>query len=250
MIAMSLDFYVRSFKGEKVLPFNFDGYYGRVLRGTNPEDFLTLSDDKERILVFVLNESGLMNIVGNETIEILLKLGYKSEYINSLLEKNTKFKLIIFPKSSDEILATWDNVLDRVLFSYPNTHKLVHKYKEDLQLVPFYEIEKQAGFSFSEVELRGLNDSRYMTYSRLDLSNASLIDFRAFLYYNLHLKEYFTGNGYTINHSGQCCLDEFIIQNRQICSLKDYKIINLSIWLKKGEKEKVLYFYTRLSLFF
>ena len=226
---MSLDYYVRGFKGEKVPPFNFDGYYGRVLRGTKPEDFLTLSDHKERILVFVLNESGLMDIMGNKTYEILLKLGYKSEYIHSLLEKNTKFKLIIFPKCSKEILATWDNILDKVLFSYPNTHKLVHKYREDLQFVPFSEIQSQAGFSFREVDLNGLNDSRYITYSRLNLDKASLIDFRAFLYYNLHLKEYFTGNGYTINHSGQQCLDEFIIQNRQICSLRDYRIINLLI---------------------
>jgi len=83
----------------------------------------------------------------------------------------------------------------------------------------FEEIESYSKFSFLEIEENGKSDPRFMTYERLDKSDATFWEFRAFLYFTLHVREYYTGSGLTKSLNDNKPVKEFIMPNMNISDI-------------------------------
>lgn len=226
---MNIDHYVRLFNVGIKVNKRVDGLAGRVLRGIKDKDFETLSDDPDRKIIFYIKEDGLRNMFGKTVYEILYNLGYEPNYFANKIKQGNKFKLIIFSEPSDEIPATWDNLLDMIVFMYPKTRFLVYKYRDKLKITPFCILEELFDYSYLEVEKNGINDQRFMTYERLDFKKATFSEFRAFLYFTAHVREYYSGDGFTNLLNGDKVLKEYITPNVKLSELIDYRLIDLSL---------------------
>lgn len=229
---MNIDEYVTCFINKQEIT-DLNAYNARILRGKKDSDFQTLSDDKNRKLVFVMDDEGLQKIVGNSTYEMLIKTGYHPNYIEQLFAEKTIFKLIIFPKINPKMLATWDNVLDMVVMLYPDTINQVTDYIEQLKETRFEEIEKLSGHRFADIS---------KNYFKNAASLKGLAEFRFFLYHSIYLREYYQGDGFTKNYKGEKIFREYVIFNTQISYLSDYRIIDLEIW-KEPYALSIWFFY-------
>lgn len=68
-----------------------------------------------------------------------------------------------------------------------------------------------------------------MTYERFKKSKPTLINARSFLYFTLHLRELFSGDGYTYTSSGKRGLMEYFAPNKPINQLGECVIIDIEI---------------------
>ena len=213
------------------------GLCGRIIRGVKESDFLTLTDDPNRKLVMLMGADGLESILGKNGYESLVEIGYEKDYIRHKVEvENNKFKVIVFKEGRDAKLANWDNVIEIVSRVYPSIAKMLYMRKEELKNTSFAEIQSKAGFNFSEVDKMGSSDSRFMTLERLELSSGMLSDVRAFLYFSVHLRELFSGDGYTYTFEGKKGLMEYIVPNMLISDLDSSVVIDLEIQISKQKK--------------
>jgi hypothetical protein len=96
----------------------FSGFTGRVLRGRSDADFLTLTDNPLRRVVFLTDAAALGTLIGSDGWEILKQIGYDDAFIMDLLARQTRFKLVLFPEVAMRA-ATWDNLLDLAGEAYP-----------------------------------------------------------------------------------------------------------------------------------
>ena len=213
------------------------GLCGRIIRGVKDNDFLTLTDDPNRKLVMLMGPDGLESILGKNGYESLVAIGYESDYIRHKIEvENNKFKLVVFSSGKTANIATWDNVIDIVSSVYPSVAAKLYSQKDALKQISFSEIEKTAGFKFNEVDKNGTSDNRFMNLERFEQSNGNIIDVRAFLYFSVHLKELFSGDGFTYTFDGKKGLMEYIVPNMLISDLDDSKLISLDIQIPKQNK--------------
>jgi hypothetical protein len=192
------------------------GICGRIIRGIKPEDFETLTDDPDRKLVMLLGPDGLQSLLGKTGEEMLIEIGYEKDYIKRKVDEGNSFKLVIFPEGDEAGKAYWFEVLRFVSKAYPAIRKRIQKYLVQLRLSSFEKFEKEAGFIFSEVDKIGKEDDRFMTYDRYINSEDTLLNLRSFLYFTVHLRELFTGNGYTKTYDGKKGLSEYIAENKKI----------------------------------
>lgn len=206
---------------------------GRIIRGKVPSDFLTLTDDPTRLIVMTMGPDGLAQIDGKSGYESLEIIGYEPNYIVTKVNEGNLFKLVTFPEGKDALLATWDNVLVMVQRVYPEVAYMVENNLSELKKTTFDTIEARAGFDFSEVDKLGSSDYRYMTYDRFEKSGGDLIDTRAFLYFTLHLRELFSGDGYTYTSNGVRGLKEYFIQNMPIADISGAKVYDIDVELPK-----------------
>jgi len=101
---MKLDDYLallNSLSSEVQVPPNkikIKGIFGRILRGTKPTDFETLSDDPDRKIILVSAEDGLKRFIGKTGYQMLLAIGYEKDYIEYRLKNGYMFKLVVFSK--------------------------------------------------------------------------------------------------------------------------------------------------------
>jgi len=96
-----------------------DGFAGRVLRGTSDDAFASLSDDPCRQIVFLLDSEGLSGLIGLSGANILRHIGYGEDAIADLVERGTRFKLVLIPSAALK-LATWENLLALAAEVYPD----------------------------------------------------------------------------------------------------------------------------------
>lgn len=224
------------------------GLCGRIIRGTKSEDFLTLTDDLTRKLVMLMGPDGLEKITGLSGYDSLIEIGYEADYIvRKVVDEGNQFKLVVFPEGGEALLASWDNVVKVVSNVYPEAKNALLLYLDDFKRIygnysdqrdAFFEIVKSAGFDFSEVDKNGPSDHRYMTYDRFLKSDQSIVDTRAFLYFSVHLRELFSGDGYTHNVNGQRGLMEYIVPNKPLSELGDYEVIDLDIQVPQTQKQQ------------
>jgi len=201
---------------------------GRIIRGKKPEDFTTLTDDPDRKIVMLVDPDGLASLLGKNGYEMLIQIGYEPDYLKHKVKEGNQFKLVVFPEGGAAQLATWDNVFAMVEQVYPDL-KFPAQIKADFKALPFAEIEKQASFKFLDVEKAGKNDSRFMTYQRFVQSAQTLADYRAFLYFTIHLREQYSGDGWTYDAQGNRGVKEYIIPNLPIADLGPSEMIDLDI---------------------
>jgi hypothetical protein len=111
-------FIARFASGQPLLDTAFSGFTGRVLRGITGVDFLTLTDNPRRRVVFLTDAAALGTLIGSDGWEILKQIGYDDAFITGLLARQTCFKLALFPEVAMRA-ATWDNLLDLASEAYP-----------------------------------------------------------------------------------------------------------------------------------
>ncbi len=112
---------------------------------------------------------------------------------------------------------------------YPEVKKKIYNRLEELKNTPFSEIEKRADRKFNEIDKNGTEDSNFMTYERFKQSEGTLVDVRAFLYHTVHLRELFSGDGFTYEEDRQRGLKEYIAPNCKLEELGEYHLIDMII---------------------
>jgi nicotinamidase-related amidase len=205
------------------------GLVGRIIRGKRPEDFATLTDDPKRQLVLLMGPDGLERLAGKNGYDMLVEIGYDRDYIKRKILDGNQFKLIVYRSGKNADLANWDNVIRIVSDAYPQVAGKLRRNAAELRTTTFDQIERLAGFDFSDVDAIGESDSRYMTAERFERSAGTLADTRAFLYFTVHLRELFSGDGYTYTNDGVRCLSEYLAINQRIDQLGEHELLSLSI---------------------
>jgi len=207
------------------------GICGRILRGKSPKDFETLTDDPDRKLIMLMGGDGLERILGKSGYEALITIGYMLEYIEYKIKSGFEFKLVIFNEGEIAKLATWDNVAHIVSEIYPQAKIKIYSKLAELKSTPYSEIERDANRKFNIIDKVGPEDKNFMTYERFNNSEGTLIDVRAFLYHTIHLRELFSGDGFTYEEEGNKSLKEYIAPNCRLEELGEYYLIDMNISL-------------------
>ena len=212
--------------------------YGRILRGKTEEDFETLSDDpNNRPTVMLMDEDGL-NLLSNKSgIEMLEVIGYEKNYIQKKIQEGNQFRLVTFTLEEQLMPATWQQVANIIQVLHPEIATNLQGAIPMLSTTPFAAIEQLAGVSFGEIETHHITDPRYMTHQRYINSNRDTIATRAFLYFTFHLKELYSGDGFTYDYHGQRGLREYMIPNVSLQSLSNMQLTTIEI---KEEKKRSL----------
>lgn len=243
---MSVQSYKESFTTNK--PIDCTGLCGRIVRGVNPKDFESLTDDPSRKLVMLMGPDGLEKLLEKRGVEALEAIGYERDYIRQkVVDENNVFKLVVFKESKDAQLATWEGVAEVVPLVYPETEVLFQSSLKTLKQYSFETLERAAGYVFKKVDSVGQNHPWYMSADKLSRSypngipleyvesmeglipelSRPVIDLRAFLYFTVYLKELFAGDGYTYTPEGQRSLTEYITPNRKLEDLGDHVVIDI-----------------------
>ncbi len=212
---------------------NINGLCGRLIRGKNPDDFKTLTDDPERKIVMLIDPEGLQKMLGKTGYEMLIEVGYEPDYLVHKINEGNQFKLVVFSSDGAAKLATWDNIFEMVKKMYPQVIFPI-AIQSALVDTAFDNLERKAGFSFLDVEKIGKSDKRFMTYERFLESNQSLVDYRAFLYFSIHLRELYSGDGWTYDSNGNKGVMEYIIPNLPLAQLGSYEIVDIDVDLPNG----------------
>jgi nicotinamidase-related amidase len=231
-----IDEYIQALKtGNK--NYKVEGLSGRIIRGLQPEDFTTLTEAKDipdRQIVFILGPEELQALIGQTGYDMLSIVGYEQDY-DDKINKGYQFKLIVFPDTKDVArLGTWDNLLDMIKTIHPNLATDIEKYREDLIATNWdvfeEEFKNNYGVSFLDVEKLGEQDFRFMTIQKYFNGYRKLLDFRALIYYSIcHCRKLYQGNGWTFNPKLGQNVREYIIPNRRIDTLGEYRMIDLDI---------------------
>lgn len=226
-----MDDYILALKAGFLLDVPVD-LQGRILRGSKPEDFLTLSDDPKREVVMVMGSDGLQTLLGKSGYEMLVAIGYERAFIAAKIQQGQSFKLIVF-EDRGVLPATWDNVARVVMMLYPETRPAFFQYLDVLKTTPFAAWQNRAGFNFLEVHLRGPKDPRYMTHDRFWRSSQTALDLRRFLYHTVSLSDLFAGDGFTRTYTGEKGLREYLLVNQPLVRLGRYRLVDLDVRLPK-----------------
>jgi hypothetical protein len=192
--------FVGRFGSGQPLPTPLDGFTGRVLRGRSDADFLTLTDDPRRRVVFLTDAAALCALVGSHGQEILKQIGYADTFIARLLERQTRFKLALFPDVA-KLAATWDNLLDLTSEAYPAWRAKIERARPTL---------KQNGAE----PLRG-----------------EAAEVRAFLEDVLNVNRLFAGDGYTRREDdlSRRVHPEYVILNRPLADMEACCLIDFPV---------------------
>jgi hypothetical protein len=192
--------FVERFGTSQPLLTPLDGLTGRVLRGRNDADFLTLSDDPRRRVVFLTDAAALCALVGSHGQEILKQIGYADTFIARLLEQQTRFKLALFPDVA-KLPATWDNLLDLTSEAYPAWRAKIERARPVL---------KEHG----DGALRG-----------------EAADVRAFLEDVINANRPFAGDGYTRREDdpSRRVHPEYVILNRPLAEMEACCLIDFPV---------------------
>lgn len=202
------------------------GICGRVVRGKSPADFLTLTDDPNRKLVMLMGADGLNSILGLPGYKVLETIGYETGYIRRKVLEGCQFKLVVFPEGTPK-LATWDNTIQIVGGVYPDAAKALNANLPFLKVARFTDI--QGKDNWNEIDAVGTTHPKFMTYERFLDSKQDVIACRAFLYFTVHLRELYSGDGYTYTPQGNRGLMEYIVPNLPISALGEYRMADIEV---------------------
>lgn len=203
------------------------GLFGRIVRGNCDQDFLSLSEDPRRKVVFLLDSQGLSELPGMSGYQMLIHVGHTpAEIHRRVVEQGKSFKLVLFPDSHAVRLANWDGVLEAVIEAYPEHAASMQRHRDALERFSLTEIEQQVGFKFADVFE---HDLRFMTSERFANSEQTLWQTRAFLYHIVQLRELFSGDGFTHTADGRRGVREYLIPNRAIEQLAHRTIVDIDV---------------------
>ncbi len=207
------------------------GIQGRLCR-RRAGDPVRLSDDASRRLVFLGDHRVCHRIIGLTGYEIVTSvLGWDVAYTRRKVEAGLKFDLVVFPESKCK-LGTWDNLLDLVQETYPEIGAKIARHRSALVCMTpasLLELERKQGYRFLDVDERGCSDPRFMTLERYidapDTPDAA----RAFLYHVIYCKEFYGGQGHTVDGQGNTGVPEYIMPNKPLEELGAHVVIPVDV---------------------
>lgn len=202
------------------------GLVGRIIRGKNPEDFEKLSDDPNRKIVFLTDSLGLSKMFGKSGYDMLIAVGHHSDHIKKQVQAGKSYKIVVFPAVESEE-ATWEGLSKVTIKSYPDLADDFCKFYPDLTNSKYDDFEKAAGYKFADVD--DYSNPRFMSYDKYINSKRTVVEFRAFLYHVLHIRELFSGDGYTYDEKGKRGLREFLILNKRISDIKNSVVGDIQV---------------------
>lgn len=210
---------------------------GRILHGRTAQDFRTLTDKPgRRTRVMTLGPDGLEALLGRDHLEMLTKVVcYTDTYIRRLVvDQEEMFKLVVFSVGTDDAPeATWDNVVQVVTHDFPQLSGKLFAALPGLKSMTFSELQEQAGFNFADADQEG--HPSFMTGERLAVCAGSPGEVRAFLYHIQHLRELFSGDGYTYTQAGERVVKEYMAPNQPLSRLGEHLLIDLTIDLPDSQ---------------
>ena len=195
--------FISLFGTDKKLTKPLSDISGRILRGVNEEDFLTLTDNPNRHIVFLLDAIALSDLVGLDGRGILKKIGYNQDFITDLLARRTKFKLIVLPELTGK-LATWDNLLDYAQEIYPDWRKKI------------------------EIARSILKNHNYETIMAME---DVATEVRNFLQNTINVNRLFAGDGYIRSEESmdEYTYSEYLTVNKRLSAFEAYALINFPV---------------------
>lgn len=185
------------------LPAPADGFAGRVLRGTADDAFTSLSDNPDRQIVFLLDSDGLASLIGLSGAEILRHIGYADDTIGDLVERGTRFKLVLIPSAALKS-ATWDNLIALVGEVYPEWRGRIERVAPRL------------------CEL---------TYDEALAEDGEVAEVRRFLHDEINVNPLFAGDGFTRrpdNPDEPVCA-EYLVLNQPLEAFGSYCLIEFPV---------------------
>ena len=194
-------FVARFASGQRWEDATFCGFTGRVLRGVTGADFLTLTDNPVRRVVFLTDAAALCTLIGSDGWEILKQIGYDDAFIAGLLARQTCFKLALFPEVAMRA-ATWDNLLDLAGEAYPEWRAKMDRARPVLK-----------------ASISPLPDEA--------------ADVRAFLQTVLNVNHLFAGDGYTRREGDllRRVHPEYVIRSCPLAAMGAYCLIDFPVHL-------------------
>lgn len=216
-----------------------DGLVGRIIRGQKPEDFVSLSEDPTRLLILLTDPMGLASMVGRSAFDLLLAVGWDYPYAVDKINNGYAMKLVVCKEGGKARLATWESMLDLTGMVYPDVDQKLRRWLPQLKRSKFDDLEKAYGCDMSEVDGLGHGDPRYMTHDRYKIAPDTLENARAFLYFTIHLRELYSGDGWTYDSLGNRGVMEYMALNCPISELDDAVVIDLKAELPAAAKPRV-----------
>lgn len=223
--------YCEAFRSGSLKDLDTAGLLGRVIRGKKSEDFLTLSDDPDRKLIMLTDPEGLSALPGLTGFQILLRIGWDFDYAVKKVNDGYKMKLAVFREGGKARLATWENTIELVGLAYPKIAGRLKNFLPQLKITPFTDVEKSYGQDMSEVDRLGKNHPAYMTFDRYLGAADTLANARAFLYFTVHLRELYAGDGFTYDDKGNRGVREYLAINCPLTDLLDCETADFEVLL-------------------
>lgn len=197
---------------------------GRILRGSSETDFKHLSPDPNRRVVMLLGSQGMHDLIGLRLNDALKFIGYSESDIRQ--HSNKMFCIFVGQPGTNLKPATWDNLIEIAALMYPEVAAKLTRNLEALKTHELATLERLAGFSFSEVEMIGPEDPRYMTAERFAKSSGNPYEARLFLFCSLQCRELFAGDGFTRRPDGSIGTEEYVAPNKPLWQLGPHALIS------------------------
>lgn len=216
---------------------------GRVTRGSTEEHFVSLQKDAcAKKFAWVMGADGLLRFLTQSNLDALRSLGCEDRWIRRKLEYGEHFRLGIFYRSEQCVLATWDGIFSLIDQHYSdNISKKIRNNSQLLRDTNFDEIEKRARssylngatyFEINEASINGYStDPRFMSEERFSECEGTLEESRGFLYNRLGLSKLFDGSGFTKDAYGRLVVREYLQPNVPVREISEFYYLNLPITL-------------------
>ena len=240
--------YVEAFNRGYLGDVSTDHLVGRIIRGQKPADFETLSEDPTRLLILLTDPMGLAGMIGRPGFQLLINVGWDLPYAVKKITDGYQMKLVVCKEGGKARLADWDGMIAIVGMIYPDVDQKLRRWLPQLKkhgfnstdkLAGFDKLEKAYGCDMSEVDGLGHGDSRYMTIERYRVAPDTLENARAFLYFTVHLRELYSGDGWTYDSNGNRGVQEYMAPNCRIDELEQVEVIDLDCQLPEVAKPRV-----------
>lgn len=226
MVQNQVQQYADAFRRGYLGDVTTQGLLGRVIRGRSAKDFETLSEDPDRKLILLTDPEGLASLVGVPGFSILIKIGWEPGYAIQKIQDGYEMKLVVFREGGPAQLATWDGMIEVTSRAYPDIADRLRRHADAFKNTPFDEFEKDYGCDMSVVDHEGKANPAFMTYERYQKAADTATNARAFLYFVVHLREQYRGDGYTCDDKGVRGMKEYIAPNCKLTELYDCEVIN------------------------
>lgn len=222
----TLDDFTRAFEAGRASPV--EGLVGRVLKGRQDADFLRLSHDRDRRVVYVMGPDGLASLLGLEAAEVLARIGYRPDYVAAKRAQGFRFELLVFPARADVVPATWDHLPGLVEDAYPGLGPHVEAHLPVLTTTTFADLVAAAGdYPWHAVRDTGRDHPDFYGVSRYTGAHKEAWQTRAFLYCELRLTDLYAGDGYTRTPDGGRGLSEWATANHAVADLGESRRLAL-----------------------
>lgn len=176
-------------------------FYGRVLHGSEPENFRFLSHpDKAHAWIF--GADALECFARQSPLEILRTLGYSDGWIQRKVEDGCIFKMVVFPMTSAHcVRATWESVFLLARAGDPTCEQDFCKWAPQLKAA-YPSIT--GGEDATELGLEALAHRNYSrsTYQPNPTDAEGFRRAKDLLVQRMGVNDQFTGDGYTMNING------------------------------------------------